>query len=58
MVSLLFLVTTLIHKPVLANSVDNYLLKPTGVYKVGFQDFHWINTNICPGQCLAKEMDW
>jgi hypothetical protein len=26
----------------------NYLLEPTGKYVVGFQDFHWINTNICP----------
>jgi hypothetical protein len=26
----------------------NYLSQPTGEYGVGFQDFHWINTNICP----------
>lgn len=23
-------------------------MKPTGKYVVGFQDFHWINTNLCP----------
>lgn len=27
---------------------ENYLSKPTGDYKVGFKDFHWINKNICP----------
>ena len=26
----------------------SYLSKPTGRYGVGFQNFHWINTNICP----------
>src|SRR5262245_1475203 len=26
---------------------ENYLSKPTGNYKVGFKDFHWVNQNIC-----------
>jgi pimeloyl-ACP methyl ester carboxylesterase len=25
-----------------------YLVKPTGKYGVGYQDFHWINTKLCP----------
>jgi pimeloyl-ACP methyl ester carboxylesterase len=27
---------------------DNYLSRPTGHYKIGFKDFHWINQNLCP----------
>ena len=26
----------------------NYLKKPTGQYGVGFDDFYWINQNVCP----------
>jgi hypothetical protein len=29
-------------------SIDNYLAKPTGHYGVGFEDFYWINQNVCP----------
>jgi hypothetical protein len=31
-----------------SRSIDNYLLKPTGQYNVGFENFHWINKSICP----------
>jgi hypothetical protein len=27
---------------------NNYLLKPTGQYNVGFEDFHWLVKSICP----------
>lgn len=27
---------------------DTFLAKPTGTYGVGYQDFHWIDTNRCP----------
>lgn len=27
---------------------DNYLSRPTGQYGVGFEDFHWMNENVCP----------
>lgn len=27
---------------------SSYLVKPTGPYGVGFKDYHYINTNICP----------
>lgn len=27
---------------------QHFLMKPTGEFGVGFQDYHWINTNICP----------
>jgi hypothetical protein len=30
------------------SSSHHYLSKPTGPYGVGFEDFHWINQNICP----------
>ena len=26
----------------------NFLKRPTGPYRVGFEDFHWINQNVCP----------
>jgi hypothetical protein len=26
----------------------DYLKKPTGSYNVGFEDFHWVNQNVCP----------
>lgn len=29
-------------------SADEYLLKPTGEYQVGFQDYHWIDKARCP----------
>jgi hypothetical protein len=29
-------------------NTGNYLSKPTGNYAIGFQDFHWIDTNVCP----------
>lgn len=31
-----------------SNLSKDYLLKPTGQYNVGFENFHWINKNICP----------
>jgi len=36
-------------------SIDNYLLKPTGLYGVSFKDFHWINDNLCPDPNFSKE---
>lgn len=33
---------------VTGSAKNNYLSKPTGQYGVGFEDFHWINQNICP----------
>lgn len=26
----------------------SFLKRPTGPYRVGFEDFHWINQNVCP----------
>lgn len=31
-----------------ANSQPSFLAKPTGKYGIGFRDYHYINTNICP----------
>jgi hypothetical protein len=30
------------------SNANPYLVKPTGPYQVGYKDYHYINTNICP----------
>ncbi len=44
---MLFLVFLPFSKDAIASN-NNYLLKPTGKYQVGFRDYHWINTTKCP----------
>jgi len=36
---------------------DTYLLKPTGVYGVGYQDVFLLNTNICPDAFYQKNIN-
>lgn len=40
--------TMLFCTQVCAENIISYLAKPTGRYGVSFEDFHWINSNICP----------
>lgn len=37
------------------NNVPIYLYKPTGKFNVGFEDFHWINDEICPDPAASGE---
>jgi hypothetical protein len=30
------------------HNVEKYLSRPMGQYGVGFEDFHWVNQNVCP----------
>jgi len=27
---------------------SQFLYPPTGPYSVGYEDFHWVNNNVCP----------
>jgi dienelactone hydrolase len=48
------LIVILLYSPFIeARSTPNkaiaiFLYKPTGQFQVGFEDFHWINSHICP----------
>lgn len=36
------------------NAVEYYLAKPTGIYHVGYKDYHWINEQSCPDPFYIK----
>ncbi|HAT9986989.1 TPA: hypothetical protein JBE48_04810 [Legionella pneumophila subsp. pneumophila] len=36
-------------------SINDYLLKPTGKYGAAFKDIHWINNNACPDPHFSKK---
>jgi hypothetical protein len=40
------------------NTKDNYLSKPTGQYRIGFEDFHWINKDVCPDPIGSNKYDF
>ncbi len=37
-----------------SNSSNNYLITPTGTYGVGFKDYDFINTNLCPDPLYSE----
>lgn len=39
-------------------SPNDYLIKPTGNYKVSMQEFLWQNSNICPDYFYNKADSW
>lgn len=36
-------------------SIDSFLLRPSGKYGVAFKDLHWINNNICPDPQFSEK---
>ncbi len=43
------------HITIASQPMDDYLLKPTGKYGVGFKDLHWVNNNICPDPRFSEK---